>query len=115
MTVPHVSAVRVHVARALRGRGARAKRRAVRWRVDARQGRRGSKCDAVVAAAVDGREGAGGEREAGGGKWSEGTAGASVCSFFHWGGKPVVTIGAPLLRLLVLCWINVPKMAQSTL
>ena len=60
MTVPHVSAVRVHVARALRGRGARAKRRAVRWRVDARQGRRESKCDAVFAAAVDGREGAGG-------------------------------------------------------
>jgi hypothetical protein len=52
------------VARALRGRGARAKCRAVRWRVDARQGRRGSKCDAVVAAAVDGRKG-------GGGKWSK--------------------------------------------
>jgi hypothetical protein len=71
VTVPHVSAVRVHVARALRGRGARAKRRAVRWRVDARRGLRGSKCDAVVAAAVDGREGAGGQREAGGGKWSK--------------------------------------------
>ena len=45
MTVPHVSAVRVHVARALRG--ARAKRRAVRWRVDARQGRLGGGVNAA--------------------------------------------------------------------
>ena len=47
MTVPHVSAGRVHVARALRGRGARAKRRAVRWRVDARQGRLGGGVNAA--------------------------------------------------------------------
>ena len=47
MTVPHVSAVRVHVARALRGRGARAKRRAVRWRVDARQGRLGGEVNVM--------------------------------------------------------------------
>ena len=53
-----------------------------------------------------------GGREQGERGWREGGSGvrgqpeqASAASFIG-GGKPVVTIEAPLLRLLVLCWIK---------